>query len=317
MTLRETPPPAPTPVPAAGPDWLAAFRAALERADLAAATVHAYLKDVRLFLRWLDADPAAGFPRLGELDLIAWRQHLIAERGLRPATVNRRLEALRRLGRWAAGEGRLPGNLADGVRPLRQARDRQPVGLTTAEVHALLRAAGASGHGHARRDYALVQLLAQTGLRVGEVAALRRADVEVRERSGLVRVRDGKGGKAREVPLNATARRALRLYLEPRPDTAIEGPLFLSGRHAPLPVRSIQAIVGRLARRARLDRLPVSAHTLRHTFALNFLRANPGQLVELASLLGHESLDTTALYIRPSRDDLAAGLERSPLNADR
>ncbi|WP_148294291.1 tyrosine-type recombinase/integrase, partial [Azospirillum sp. B506] len=61
----------------------------------------------------------------------------------------------------------------------------------------------------------------------------------------------------------------------------------------------------------------VSAHTLRHTFALNFLRANPGQLVELASLLGHESLDTTALYTRPSRDDLAAGLERSPLNADR
>ncbi|MBF0333918.1 MAG: tyrosine-type recombinase/integrase [Alphaproteobacteria bacterium] len=314
--MREIPPLPPNPAAACDPDWLAAFRVALERADLAAATVQAYLKDVRLFLRWLDADPAAGFPRMSELDLIAWRQHLIAERGLRPATVNRRLEALRRLGRWAAEAGRLPGNLANGVRPLRQARDRQPVGLTIAEVHALLRAAGASGHGHARRDYALVQLLVQTGLRVGEAAALRRADVEVRERSGLVRVRDGKGGKAREVPLNAMARRALRLYLEQRPDDVADA-LFLSGRHAPLPVRSIQAIVGRLARRARLDRLPVSAHTLRHTFALNFLRANPGQLVELASLLGHESLDTTALYTRPSRDDLAAGLERSPLNDDR
>ena len=115
----------------------------------------------------------------------------------------------------------------------------------------------------------------------------------------------------------ATARRALQLYLERRTDAAADAPLFLSGRNAPLPIRSIQAIVGRLARRAHLERRPVSPHTLRHTFALNFLKANPGKLVELASLLGHESLDTTAVYTRPSRDDLAADLERSPLNADR
>jgi len=55
---------------------------------------------------------------------------------------------------------------------------------------------------------------------------------------------------------------------------------------------------------------------LRHTFALAFLRDNPGKLVELATLLGHESLDTTALYTRSSRDDLAADLERSHLNVD-
>jgi site-specific recombinase XerC len=51
-----------------------------------------------------------------------------------------------------------------------------------------------------------------------------------------------------------------------------------------------------------------------HTFALHYLRQNPGKLVELASLLGHESLDTTALYTRPSIDDLAEDLERSRLN---
>ena len=51
-----------------------------------------------------------------------------------------------------------------------------------------------------------------------------------------------------------------------------------------------------------------------YTFALHYLRQNPGKLVELASLLGHESLDTTALYTRPSIDDLAEDLERSRLN---
>jgi site-specific recombinase XerD len=83
-----------------------------------------------------------------------------------------------------------------------------------------------------------------------------------------------------------------------------------------MPVRTIQAVIASLARRARLTRVPVSAHTLRHTFALGYLRDNPSKLVELASLLGHVSLDTTAVYTRPSRDDIAADLERSHLNVD-
>ena len=57
-----------------------------------------------------------------------------------------------------------------------------------------------------------------------------------------------------------------------------------------------------------------TTHTLRHTFALNYLQHNPGKLVELADLLGHDSLDTTAIYTRPSVESLARDLERSPLN---
>jgi integrase/recombinase XerC len=128
-----------------------------------------------------------------------------------------------------------------------------------------------------------------------------------------VRVREGKGGKTRDVPLNATARRALRLYLGTRGPAADE-PLFASKRGTPVTVRSIQAVISVLARRARITRLKVSPHTLRHTFALNYLQHNPGKLVELADLLGHDSLDTTAIYTRPSVESLAQDLERSPLN---
>ena len=295
--------------------WLGRFRSDLERADLAPATVEGYLKDIRLFLHWQAREDE--FPTLSEGELIAYRPHLTGQCRLRPATVNRRLEALRRLCRWARAEGGLKDDIAGTVKPVRVERNRQPVGLTGTEVHGLLRAAGTSGHGHARRDYALVQLLVQSGLRVGEASALRLADVELRERTGNLRVRNGKGRKEREVPLNATARRALRQYLDQRPSAGPEASLFLSGRDTPLPIRSIQAIIGRLAARAHIERVPVSAHTLRHTFALSFLRANPGRLVELASLLGHDSLDTTALYTRPSADHLAADVERSPLNVNR
>jgi len=299
------------------PAWMAPFLESLAREDLAPATLRGYRYDLRHFLAWhATVQPDAfALDRLAEFELIAYRQHMVAT-GRRPATINRRLDALRRLCRWARGTGTLSGDVARDLRPVRTVRNRQPIGLTDPEVHALLRAAGASTHGLAARNYALVQVMLQAGLRVGEVGALRVADITLSDRSGNVRIRHGKGLKAREVPLNATARRALKRYLAARPAPAKEAALFVSGRETAMPVRSIQAVITSLARRSRLKRVPVSAHTLRHTFALGYLRDNPGKLLELAGLLGHESLDTTVVYTRPSREDLAADVERSHLNVD-
>jgi site-specific recombinase XerD len=78
--------------------------------------------------------------------------------------------------------------------------------LTEPEVHGLLRVAGESKRGRAKRDYGLLQLLLQTNLRVGELTSLKLSDVQIRDRSGEVRVREGKGKKERGVPLNASAR---------------------------------------------------------------------------------------------------------------
>ncbi len=306
-----------TPAAESDPQWLLPFRASRAREDLSPATLRGYVYDLRHFLRWYQGlqDAPFGPDRLAEYDLIAYRQHMVAA-GRRPATINRRLEALRRLGRWAHTTGMLTVDVVHDVRPVRTVRNRQPAGLTDPEVHSVLRAAGASRHGLAPRNYALVQLMLQTGIRVGEVATLQLGDVTINDRSGSLRIRQGKGLKAREVPLNATARRAVKAYLDIRPSVTKVEPLFLSSRDGPMPVRSIQAVIASVARRARMQRVPVSAHTLRHTFALGYLRDNPGKLVELAALLGHESLDTTAVYTRPSNEDLAADLERSHLNVD-
>ena len=104
---------------------------------------------------------------------------------------------------------------------------------------------------------------------------------------------------------------ALQLYLKGRESPPGDEYLFLSERGGkPLALRTIQATVSELARRARITRLHVSAHTIRHSFALRYLKRNPGRLVELAALLGHESLDTTAVYTRPSAEELAASLEK-------
>ena len=301
------------------PPWLQSFLDRLGAEDLSAATRRGYRYDLLQFAAWYAA--LYGSPpelaRLTEHDIIAWRQHMITQCQLKATTINRRLEAVRRLLRWAEATGAVAANVAAGVRTIRLTGDRQPVGLTALEVHGLLRAAGESSHGLARRNYALVQLMLQTGLRIGEVAALRRADITVRERAGALRVRHGKGLREREVPLNATARRALRQVFELDPAAARpEDPVFRSTRNEPLLVSSIQNTIAGLVRRAGLKRAGISAHSLRHTFALAWLRQHPGKLVELAQLLGHESLDTTAVYTRASTEDLARDVEQTLFNLD-
>lgn len=300
------------------PVWLQIFLDHLAAEDLAATTRRGYRYDLLQFITWYAA--LHGVPpdlaRLTEHDLIAWRQHMLAQTGFKAASVNRRLEAVRRLLRWAEATGTVAHNVALRVKSVRIARDCRPHGLSAREVHGLLRAAGESSHGLARRNYALVQLMLQTGLRISEVAALRRGDVVLRDRAGMVRIRHGKGLKEREVPLNATARRALRQLFAQEPVAPPEAPVFRSGRHTPMPVRSIQNVITALVRRAGLTGSPITAHSLRHTFALAWLRQHSGQLVELAQLLGHESLDTTAIYTRVSAGDLAHGVEQTPFNLD-
>ena len=301
------------------PPWLQSFLDRLAAEDLSAATRRGYRYDLLQFAVWYAAlyGTPPDLPRLTEHDVIAWRQHMITRCQFKATTINRRLEAVRRVLRWAEATGVVAANVAAGVRTIRLTGDRQPVGLTAVEVHGLLRAAGESSHGLARRNYALVQLMLQTGLRIGEVAALRRADITLRERAGALRVRHGKGLREREVPLNATARRALRQVFERDPAPARpEDPVFRSTRNEPLPVRSIQNTIAGLVRRAGLTRPGISAHSLRHTFALAWLRQHPGKLVELAQLLGHESLDTTAVYTRASTEDLARDVEQTAFNLD-
>ncbi len=318
MACNTTKPRDASPAMQAPPAWLQTFLDRLAADDLSAATRRGYRYDLLQFIAWhsgLNGAPP-DLARLTEHDLITWRQHMMTRGGLKAASINRRLEAVRRLLRWAEANGVVARNVARHVKSVRVVRERRPLGLTATQVHGLLRAAGESSHGLARRNYALVQLMLQAGLRVGEVAALRRSDVALRDRAGTVRVRNGKGLKERELPLNATARRALRQLLAQDPAAPSEAAVFQSGRSTAMPVRSIQNVVAALVRRAGLTSCDITAHSLRHTFALAWLRQHPGQLVELSQLLGHESLDTTAAYTRASAADLARGVEQTPFNLD-
>ena len=185
-----------------GEAWQAEFAASLTNSGLTPLTVRAYRRYVSLFLKWFAAI-RGGESELSDLttaDVMSYRQHLVNVARLGSSTINQRLQAIRCLCRWAERQGLLKSNPAAVVKSLRIARRRLSSGLTEPEVHGLFRVAGESNRGHAKRNYSLLQLLLQTGLRVSELTSLKIADVRIRDRSGEVRVPEGKGNKEREVP---------------------------------------------------------------------------------------------------------------------
>ena len=294
-----------------------AFQQHLQKRDLAATTIRCYLHDLKLFDRWLSEllpTTASALTQVGTPELAAYRKFLIQDRSHKATTVNRRINALRAFFGWLQKEQARADNPAEQLRFVRRATRPRPKSLQRHEVLALMRAAADSLQSLGVRNSALLQLMLQTGMRAAEVVALQWADVTLQARSGVVHVRAGKGLKEREIPLNATARDALSRYRKTTAPHSLEAFVFQSKRETPLSVRALQDVIASIARRAKVSRLTVSAHSLRHTFAANYLASNPGKLVELATLMGHDSLNTTAIYLRPSEEDLASDLERSALN---
>ena len=189
-------------------------------------------------------------------------------------------------------------------------------GLSSSQVNALLRQAQSSRD--SERNYAILQVLLQTGIRLSECSRLTFGDITFGERSGTLLVRAGKGNKVRSVPLNSSARDALASYVgrrldiekislkavaakwpKPKSSQAFD-PLFLSQKGGKLTTSAMGQMIAELVKAAG-DFIPeeTSAHHLRHTFARSYLTQYPGDLVGLATFLGHSSLDTTRLYSQP------------------
>jgi integrase/recombinase XerC len=289
------------------PSWAAAvdrFVADLVERERSEHTRANYRDDLEAFAGWYehrfhDAPTPA---LLLASELREWKAHLREERGMEPSTVNRKLAALRGLLRWADSEGIAPEVAVP--RSLRQVRP-PPRWLDRRQQRALLRAVERSSKGRAKaRDVGLVKLLLNTGLRVEEAVDLRWADVKVRDRSGSLTVRKGKGRKQRTVPLNADARAALLELKSAAPKGA---PEVLHGQRGPLSIRGVQAILAAYGAAAKIEDL--SPHVLRHSFGKNLADAgNPIQVI--ADLMGHESLETTRRYVQPGHEDLAAAVEK-------
>src|SRR6266508_667529 len=282
----------------------------LERQETSAKTRSAYRLDLLHFANWLARtvgdtfSPEAVTPR----DVREYRGFLMNVEHRQPATVNRRLAALRRFFQWAKAMGlakELPTENVKGV----ASAPRAPHWLEKRDVDRLIRTVERHGN---TRDLAIVLTLRHTGIRVSELSALRVGDVEISERKGTLTVRSGKGGKFRVLPLNVDARRAIASYLEVRPTVSADH-LFLGQRGQGISSRAVELLVTKYGRLAGLE--DVTPHTLRHSFGKHALDAG-ADLVSVTALLGHQRLETTAIYTTPSQRDLEKGVEKLEQDGD-
>lgn len=164
--------------------------------------------------------------------------------------------------------------------------------LSRHEIEALLQACGRSRTG--RRDRAIIALLWRCGLRISECLSLRASDIDFQR--GTVRVRRGKGHKARTVGLDSLASTAVEAWLATRPEGS--GPLFCLVSDSTRPVNSehVRSKLKRLATRASIERR-VHPHGLRHAYAYELAEEGaPAHYIR--DLLGHASLASTDVYLR-------------------
>ena len=257
-------------------DTDAAVARYLASPSLADSTRRAYAVDLRQFAAWLarrdksvdDVDVRVLVEYAGELGR--------ARNGLAPATIARKLSAIRAFLRFTLGPSRVPDASLSPRRP-----QRLPEAPKPGEVDDLLASVGGDG-ALGLRNRALLELVYSAGLRSAEAVGLDLADVDFEQE--LVRVR-GKGGKERAVPLGEEASFQLRRYLrDARPELArgANDALFLSAR-------------GRRLDTSTLRRLLPHPHRLRHSFATHLLEGG-ADLRTIQELLGHSSLSTTQVY---------------------
>ncbi len=269
-------------------------------------TVAAYRRDLDGFLDFLEERAVlepAGITTSAVTEFVRGlreRPHPLAA-----SSVARALSSVRGFTRFLVDEGMLESDPAVVVSPPKLPA-LLPKALTIAQVERLL--AATDGEELDRlRDKALLELLYATGARISEAVSLNVDDLIGDDGSSEVVRLFGKGNKQRVVPVGSYARAALDAYLvRARPLLSARGrstpALFLGMRGARLSRQSAWLIIRSAGDRAQLD-LPLSPHSMRHSFATHLLQGGADVRV-VQELLGHASVATTQIYTRVTADAL-------------
>jgi site-specific recombinase XerD len=226
----------------------------------------------------------------GRIDVQTFVDKLLQD-GKRATTINKDFAAITTFCKWMDCEEKTKGIR---VVEMQQSRNTAPKALDDLEKNRLLREVERKEN---KRDIAIVSVLLNCGLRVAELTSMKRKDVEMSERKGVIRV-VGKGQKEREVRMNSKVRFALTEYLDTRSDS--QEAVFLSTHRKPISIRSVQTM---------LQKYGVHPHALRHTFVTGLVR-NGEDFSLIQSLTGHKSADMVMRYSRPTVEEQDDAVER-------
>ena len=265
----------------------------------------AYKNDLSQFLEHLKAkavSPVNDWSEVQKDHLVAYILSLKADREYASTTVARKVAAIKSFFHFLVAEGFIrddPTATLDSPR----VKKYLPRAISQEDVEKLLEAAGRTDEPRSLRDRAILELLYATGMRVSELVALNEGDVDLA--SASVRC-FGKGSKERVIPVYDRAVQAIDAYVTKGRVRLVrraeQKALFLNQRGERLTRQGLWLIVKGYVKGAGL-KVPVTPHTLRHSFATHMLRGG-ADLRNVQELLGHANIATTQVYTQVSNERL-------------
>ncbi|MGD2184370.1 tyrosine-type recombinase/integrase [Lusitaniella coriacea] len=269
-------------------------------------TRRAYAKDLKDFFRFAAgvADPSPelvgeflGLDRFNAVALVLkYKAHLLGERGLKEATVNRRLAALKALVNFARQVGKCNYTLSD-VKSEKVVPYRDTTGIGK-EAYRKMLAVPDRGTLKGQRDYAILRLLWENALRRSELVRADIRDLDLEGRSLLI-LGKGKGTQKEAVSLSGVTVQALQAWLLSRRELDVNRPLFIALDRASYGHRltgtAVYKLVESAARAAGINK-KISPHRIRHSGITAALDATGGDVRSVQKLSRHASLNTLMIY---------------------
>lgn len=268
-------------------DYLDKFVDFLKSAKKASATVIAYKKDIAQLIEYVKKQGRSNIKDITVDDLNNFLA-LLHTQNYTPKSISRKINSIKTFYRFLAQNKFIENNVSSSiVHP--KFDSKAPRILSRMEYRALRDAA--------REDIrisAVIELLLQTGMRIGELAALQLSSVT----DHFTKIPQFEGHAEREVPLNKSAKLALDHYLETRPKVQSDA-LFITKTGRPLLIRNIRTAIDRYFKIAGIQGAKVN--DLRHTFIAHHLAAGASPVL-ISKLVGHKRISTTEKYLEFIKD---------------
>ncbi len=281
---------------------LALFLDTLSGKNRSSATIRAYKADVRQLIAYLHENSISiAYPKdVEKVDILEYLSYL-AKRELTGVARARKLSAIREYFRFLEGVGYIQRSPTTGVDTPKRERNTRSY-LRSDEYTKMLSLAGSNP-----RDYAILQVFLQTGIRVSELVALKIDDVDFIKPAIKVM---GKGRVEREIELEKKGIQALKNYLAVRPNN-IPNNLFLNYLGESISDRGVRKLVIKYKELAGITK-KASCHALRHTFAT--FKAEKGvSPYQLQQWLGHANIATTQIYVHLGKQNARKIMEQTSL----
>lgn len=266
-------------------------------------TIKNYESDLKHFVNFLGVHGGTGVADATKQTIKEYTQQ-IEKSGLAKTTVNRRLQSLRTFYNCMNEAGHLTNNPMTEVKAKKIAKQNETKWLERHQVKAIFRAIDNQKQGEDKtaKERAIFTILVNCGLRVSELCDIKMDDIDWK--SGLISV-IGKGDKFRKVPFNAATKKAILRWLQYR---NVDGAyLFNTERSDHMTPRAVQHMTKKLEEQLNFT---FTVHQLRHT-ALKNIADTTGKIEIVASVAGHENVNTSRRYIEPSLAEISKAMQDS------